>query len=119
MPAPKLLRNFPEESNFMTGAIADPAQLSYVYGDSPGGMSGFAPQRLATQTDSPSLSIATAFNAPHVLPSGRSPQGAMVFLYGLGRSLVGSGVRWADETAQYSVMAATATINNGRCLTGI
>src|SRR4249920_1871363 len=88
MPAPKLFRSLPDESNFMTGATSEPAQLSYANGDSPGGVSGFAPHRFATQTDFPSLSIATALSAPHVLPAGRSPHGATVW-YGLGRSFVG------------------------------
>src|SRR6266513_5451523 len=87
IPEPKLLRRFPDESNLSTGGSEEPAQLSYWNGDAPGGTSGFALQRSATQTDSPSLSIATPFSAPHFLPSGRFPHGAMVW-YGLGRSLV-------------------------------
>src|SRR5258708_6646672 len=111
MPAPKLFRSFPDESNFMIGATVEPAQLSYVYGDSPGGMSGFAPHRLATQTDSPSLSIATAFSAPQVLPSGSSPHGAIVW-YGLGRSFVGWGSPSPYALARYNVIAATITTRN-------
>src|SRR6266487_6408215 len=91
MPAPKLFRSFP------------------------GGTSGFAPHRCATHTDSPSLSIATPFRAPHVLPSGRFPHGAMDW-YGLGRSLVG----WASVTDWYgsvlaqaqSIVADNATVSN-------
>src|SRR5258706_7204285 len=89
IPAPKLFRSFPDESNFITGATDEPAQLSYVNGETPGGTSGFAPQRSATHSDSPSLSTATPFRAPHFLPSGRLPHGAMDW-YGLGRSLVAS-----------------------------
>src|SRR5882762_7994186 len=88
MPAPKLFRRLPDESNLSTGGTDEPAQLSYVNGETPGGTSGFAPHRSATQTDSPSLSIATPFRAPHFLPSGRFPHGA-TDRYGLGRSLVG------------------------------
>src|SRR6266702_2248012 len=79
MPAPKLFRRLPDESNLRTGARLEPAQLSYWNGEAPGGMSGFAPHRSATQTDSPSLSIATPFSAPHFLPSGSFPHGAMVW----------------------------------------
>src|SRR5213592_365596 len=96
MPAPKLFRSFPDESNLSTAGTDEPAQLSYVNGETPGGTSGFAPHRCATHTDSPSLSIATPFRAPHVLPSGRFPHGAMDW-YGLGRSLVG----WASATDWY------------------
>ena len=39
-----------------TGATFDPAQLSYRNGEAPGGISGFAPHRVTTHTDSPSLS---------------------------------------------------------------
>src|SRR5947208_15678431 len=79
-------------------------------------MSGFALHRSATQTDSPSLSIATPFRAPHFLPSGRFPHGAMDW-YRLGRSLVGweSGTDWygtAMAKAPYSVTAAIATRPN-------
>src|SRR6266568_1503116 len=79
MPAPKLFRRLPDESNLRTGDSVEPAQLSYWNGEAPGGMSGFAPHRSATQTDSPSLSIATPFRAPHFLPSGSFPHGAMVW----------------------------------------
>ena len=78
IPAPKLFRSLPDESNLSTDGSDEPAQLSYVNGDAPGGTSGFAPHRSATQTDSPSLSTATPFRAPHFLPSGRFPHGAMV-----------------------------------------
>src|SRR5262249_22234214 len=76
MPAPKLFTRFPDESNFRIGGTVEPAQLSYWNGEAPGGVSGFAPHRSATQTDSPSLSIVTAFSAPHILPSGSLPQGS-------------------------------------------
>src|SRR5438046_6612881 len=116
MPAPKLFRSFPDESNLSTAGTDEPAQLSYVNGETPGGTSGFAPHRCATHTDSPSLSIATPFRAPHVLPSGRFPHGAMDW-YGLGRSLVGweSGTDWYGTVmaqAPYSVTAAIATSTN-------
>src|SRR5882672_5179499 len=95
IPAPKLFRRLPDESKLRTGGRVEPAQLSYWNGEAPGGTSGFAPQRFATHTDSPSLSIATPFSAPHVLPSGRFPHGATDW-YGLGRSVVGwaSGRDW-------------------------
>src|SRR5258706_12970664 len=112
MPAPKLFRSFPDESNFMTGATAEPAQLSYANGDSPGGISGFAPHRFATQTDSPSLSIATALNAPHVLPTGRFPHGATVSRYGLGRSFVGWRSPSPYALAPQIVIAASIGMSN-------
>ena len=73
MPAPKLFIKLPEESNLRIGARVEPAQLSYWNADAPGGVSGFAPHRSATQTDSPSLSMATAFSAPHFFPQGVFP----------------------------------------------
>src|SRR5215207_5996191 len=88
MPAPKLLRRLPSASNLRIGGSFDPAQLSYVNGETPGGVFGFAPQRSATHSVCPSRSTATAFNAPHFRPSGSLPHGAMV-LYGLGSSFVG------------------------------
>src|SRR5882672_10112698 len=95
IPAPKLFNSLPEESNFSTAGTGEPAQLSYVNAEAPGGTSGFAPHRSATHTDSPSLSIATPFSAPHFLPSGRFPHGVIDW-YGLGRSVVGwaSGRDW-------------------------
>src|SRR5450759_791863 len=111
MPAPKLFKSLPDESNLRTGDSVEPAQLSYANGEAPGGMSGFAPHRSATQTDSPSLSIATPFRAPHFLPSGSCPHGAVVW-YGLGRSLVG----WISPTvvaqAPHSVSAAIVRSSN-------
>src|SRR5882762_4306818 len=103
IPAPKLFRRLPDESNLSTGGRLEPAQLSYWNGEAPGGISGFAPHRSATQTDSPSLSIATPFKAPHFLPSGSVPHGATVW-YGLGRSLVG----WTSTTVWYSTVVAQA-----------
>src|SRR5215831_1514711 len=82
-PAPKLLIMLPSGSSLCTGAQSEPAQVSYRYADSPGGTSGLAPQRSATQSDWPSLSTATAFSAPQACPSGSFPQGAIV-LKGLG-----------------------------------
>src|SRR5258705_1283115 len=67
MPAPKLFKRLPDASNCRTAGTDEPAQLSYVNGESPGGTSGFAPQLSATQIDSPSLSTATPFRAPHFL----------------------------------------------------
>src|SRR5437867_8259488 len=116
IPAPKLFRRFPDESSLSTGGRVEPAQLSYWNGEAPGGISGFALHRSATQTDSPSLSIATPFRAPHFLPSGRFPHGAIDW-YGLGRSLVGG----TSETDSYAtrpaqapkrVVAAIAAITN-------
>lgn len=78
IPAPKDMSSLPDESNFMTGATVEPAQLSYGNADSPGRTSGFAPQRLTIHTDSPSLSMSTPFSAPQVCPAGRVPQGAVV-----------------------------------------
>src|ERR1041384_4641790 len=78
----------PSESSLCTGAQLEPAQLSYVNGDAPGGTSGLAPQRSTTQMERPSLSTATPFSAPHLCSSGSLPQGAAL-RYGLGRSLVG------------------------------
>src|SRR6267142_3482121 len=103
IPTPKLFSSLPPESNFSTAGTDEPAQLSYVNGETPGGTSGFAPQRFATHTDSPSLSIATPFSAPHFLPSGRFPHGA-TDRYGLGRSLVG----WASATDWYGTVVAQA-----------
>src|SRR5450631_225615 len=106
MPAPKLLSKAPAESNLSIGASDEPAQLSYWKGEAPGGTSGFAPQRSTTHTDTPSLSMATPFNAPHFLPSGSFPHGAVVW-YGLGRSLVGCTPPSVVASAPHSVMAAT------------
>src|SRR6266853_2572438 len=103
MPAPKLFRRSPDESNWWTGGKVEPAQLSYWNGEAPGGMSGFAPHRSATQTDSPSLSIAPPFSAPHFLPSGSFPHGAIDW-YGLGRSLVG----WRSAMVRYGAVVAQA-----------
>src|SRR5450756_947072 len=108
MPAPKVFSRLPDASNLRTGGTVEPAQLSYRNGDAPGGMSGFAPHRFTTHTDSPSLSMATPFSAPHVLPAGRFPHGAMVW-YGLGRSFVGSTSPCAFALAPHSVMKATVT----------
>src|SRR5882672_7031240 len=66
----------PSRSTLCTGAQDEPAQLSYRNADSPGGTSGFAPQRSATQSETPSASTATAFIAPQAWPSGNFPQGA-------------------------------------------
>src|SRR4030095_10268578 len=53
MPAPQLRTRLPFLSNFMTGATADPAQLSYWNGEAPGGVSGFDPHRLPPPTAPP------------------------------------------------------------------
>src|SRR5450631_1681847 len=114
MPEPKLFNSLPDESNLRTGARVEPAQLSYANGEAPGGMSGFAPHRSATQTDSPSLSIATPFRAPHFLPSGSFPHGAMVW-YGLGRSLAGwispAGVAQAPHSVIAALVASGSNLN--------
>ena len=77
-PAPKLFTMLPSASSLCTGGQSEPAQLSYWKGDSPGGTSGFAPQRSATQSERPSRSTATAFSAPHLRPSASFPHGATV-----------------------------------------
>src|SRR5258708_21609519 len=77
MPAPKDFRRLPDESNLSTAGTDEPAQLSYVNGETPGGTSGFAPHRSATQTHSPSWSIATPFSPPHFLSAGSSPHRAV------------------------------------------
>src|SRR5262245_14661244 len=105
IPAPKLCSSLPEESNFNTGGSFEPAQLSYWNGETPGGVSGFAPQRSATHTDEPSLSMSTPFSAPHFRPSGRSPHGAMD-LYGFGRSLVGSTAASAPHSVATAAQAS-------------
>src|SRR5471030_3028805 len=112
MPAPKVFSRLPAESNLSTGGTVEPAQLSYRNGDAPGGMSGFAPHRFTTHTNSPSLSMSTPFSAPHVLPAGSFPHGAMVW-YGLGRSLVGSASPCAFALAPHSVIkASVASVGN-------
>src|SRR5512140_1965153 len=79
----------PSASSLCTGAQFDPAQVSKRNGFSPGGASGFLPQRSTTQSERPSRSTATPLSAPQSLcDAGSFPQGAMV-RYGLGRSLVG------------------------------
>src|SRR3954464_9380972 len=103
-PAPKLFTMLPSGSSLCTGAQLDPAQLSYGNADSPGGTSGFAPQRSTTQSERPSLSTATPFSAPHFCPSGSLPHGAML-RYGLGRSFVGV-CAYAGNTAHSSVNQA-------------
>jgi hypothetical protein len=107
----------PAASNLSTGGAFDPAQLSYVYGDAPGGVFGFAPHRVATQTDSPSLSIATAFSAPQVQPGGRFPHGAVV-AYGLGRSLFGGGPWSACSAHVHQLIAQAASAKDPNLLTG-
>src|SRR4029434_4811578 len=102
MPAPKLFTRLPDESNLRIGGRVEPAQLSYWKADAPGGVCGFAPRRRAPHTDCPSLSIATAFSAPHVLPSGSFPHGAVVW-YGLGRSLVGRSSSRVEAPATHTV----------------
>src|SRR4029077_15163989 len=95
-------------------------QLSYWNAEAPGGVSGLAPHRSATQRDSPSLSMATAFSAPHILPSGSLPQGAVVW-YGLGRSLVGWTSSCVSARPLHNVSAATVSniINHDRSANGM
>src|SRR5258706_11642467 len=88
MPAPKLRTRFPDASNLRIGGSIELAQLSYANAEAAGGLSGFEPHRSATQMDSPSRSIPTAFNAPHVRPAGSLPH-LSVLVYGLGASFVG------------------------------
>src|SRR5215472_6043443 len=107
-PAPKLFTMAPSGLILCTGAQSDPAQVSYRNADSPGGTSGFAPQRSATQSETPSLSTATAFSAPQAWPSGSLPQGAIV-LYGLGRSFVGVASRLETRPGLAQPMSAART----------
>src|SRR5512143_228319 len=84
-------------------------------GEAPGGVSGLAPQRVATHTDRPSLSIATALSAPQLIVNGRLPQGAIV-LYGSGRSLIGGGssaARCAEALANTAGVSASAARGRG------
>src|SRR5215471_83831 len=108
-PAPKLLTILPSRSSLCTGAQSEPAQLSYRKGDSPGGASGFAPQRSATHSAWPSASTATALSAPQAWPSGSLPQGAIV-LKGLGRSLVGVESRLETRPGPAQPMSAASTV---------
>src|SRR5512147_231662 len=107
MTAPKLRKRLPDASNLSTGGSVELAQLSYMNGEAPGGVSGLAPHRSATHSDCPSLSMPTAFSAPHFLPSGSLPHGAMV-RYGLGRSLVGATSPAKAGSASSSDAAASA-----------
>src|SRR5262245_40602768 len=61
MPAPKLVTNLPEASNFWIGAIFEPSQV-------------FAPHRSNTQTLVPSRSTSTPIACPHARPSGSFAQ---------------------------------------------
>src|SRR6516164_2345470 len=61
MPAPKLVTNLPEASNFWIGAIFEPSQV-------------FAPHRSNTQTLVPSRSMSTPIACPHTRPSGSFAQ---------------------------------------------
>jgi hypothetical protein len=70
------------------GAAVELAQLSNLNGDSPGGIFGLGPQRSATHTDVPSLSIVMALTAPQPLAFGSFPHGRSD-RYGFGKSLVG------------------------------
>src|SRR6185295_3271224 len=107
MRAPKLASNLPDASNLSTAGSFEPAQLSNWKGLPPGGTSGFAPQRSATHTETPSRSMSTPFRAPHFLPSGKSPQGAML-RYGLGRSFNGFISPPVMESAAHRTSAAEA-----------
>src|SRR4051812_35934702 len=108
-PAPKLFTMLPSASSLCTGAQLEPAQLSYWKADSPGGTSGFAPQRSTTHTERPSLSTATALSAPHLRPSGSLPHGAAV-RYGFGRSLTGLPSHFHALAHPSSARAALAAI---------
>src|SRR5689334_13328901 len=77
MPEPKLLTNFPVESNFKTGSSVDVRHE-------------FVPQRSPTQTLTPSLSMSTELVDPHVRPAGNCAQPSTV-LYGFGRSFLAFG----------------------------
>src|SRR5258706_2350164 len=98
----------PFASSLCTGAQLEPAQLSYWNADSPGGTSGFAPQRSTTQIERPSLSTATPFSAPHLAWSaGRLPKGEE--RYGFGRSLVGVVSVFETRVVQPAVNTAANT----------
>src|SRR5439155_25365436 len=79
MPAPKLFRSLPDESNLRIGSTVGESRHAL-----------FPPHRSPTQTLLPSLSISTALSDPHFRPSGSCAQFSTV-RYGLGRSLVGDG----------------------------
>src|SRR5215831_1654983 len=78
IPAPKLLRSLPVGSKCRIGSSVELAQL-------------FAPQRSATHTLWPSLSISTALVAPQTRPSGSFAQPSMV-RYGFGGSPISCGM---------------------------
>jgi len=56
-----------------TNDLPNPYHTIAPWGDLPGGMSGLAPHRLATQTDSPSLSIATVIQCNAETSENSSP----------------------------------------------
>jgi len=78
-----------------------------------GGTSGFAPQRSTTQTERPSLSIATPLNAPHCRDRQAGCPTARRSGNGFGRSLVGVVSRFDTgcemRPAQPAAAAAIAT----------
>src|SRR4051794_9527966 len=104
MPAPKLVTSFPVGSNFNTLGSLDilPVARSRQL---------FAPQRSATQTDLPSLSISTALVEPHVRPSG-SLKKSFIVRYGFGALLTGR-ISCADEGVTGDVAMSTA-VNSKR-----
>src|ERR1019366_7174676 len=101
MPAPKLLRSLPEESNSRTGASGLSAQE-------------LAPQRSATQMW-PSRSRSTALVEPQERPSGSLKKFSMV-RYGLGCEL-GAAPGWAKAAAR--VMTGNAVRNARRFTIGM
>src|SRR5438045_4574118 len=85
MPAPKLFRSLPDESNLRIGSTVGESRHALL-----------PPHRSATQMLLPSLSISTALSDPHFRPSGSCAQFSTV-RYGFGASLVGEGLDCAAE----------------------
>src|SRR5438128_6111638 len=79
MPAPKLFRSLPDESNLRIGSTVGDSRHALL-----------PPHRSATQMLLPSLSISTALSDPHFRPSGSCAQFSTV-RYGFGASLAGEG----------------------------
>jgi hypothetical protein len=82
-PLAKLATRLPSRSNFRTTGRSEPRQE-------------FAPQRSATQIETPSLSMSTALVAPHVRPAGIFAQ----------PSIVRNGFGWAATRAAVAKTSA-------------
>src|SRR4029079_12102505 len=96
LPAPKLFRSLPDESNLRIGSTVGESRHALL-----------PPHRSATQMLLPSLSMSTALSDPHVRPSGSFAQFSTV-RYGFGASLVGAG---ADCAAERRRAARSSRIN--------